>query len=86
MVQAENAILVYENQAKIASLSDIFTFFLCHASSVKTILIHGWKYPCHQQLLRSLQYLDHLISVHEYYAEQAKEETQQEYEISLWHG
>lgn len=37
MVQAENAILVYENQTKITSLSDIFTFFLCHASSVKTV-------------------------------------------------
>jgi len=32
-VQAENAILFYENQTKITSLSDIFTFLLYYASS-----------------------------------------------------
>lgn len=35
MVQADNAILLYENQTKITSLSDIFTFLLCYASSAK---------------------------------------------------
>lgn len=38
------------------------------------------------EALRPLQNLDRQISVYEYYAEQAKEETQQEHEISLRHG
>lgn len=49
----------------------------------------GYLNTCMKMSLFSeapLQNLDYLISVHEYYAEQAKEGTQQEHEKSLQRG